>query len=171
MMKKTEVTQDTRAIGPAKFYNLDNRFSLRFTFKDKPITLKYIPDDIFSVELPEVSVDDLVNESSSKMLKLMIRSTEDGRVETELFDTLLNGVFDIDLSLTNPNKAIWKYLGCSVDKIGFSPLISRKSHANPFNYIVYVNVPVVVYNGDKQIIEFGSSTDKNETKEAEGDSE
>ena len=94
MMKKTEVKQEARADRAAKFYNLDNRFSLIFTFKDKPVTLQYIPDDIFCVELPEVCVSDLMEEeSSAKTLKIMIRSTEDGRVESELFDTLLFKIF------------------------------------------------------------------------------
>ena len=90
------------------------------------------------------------------MLKITLRSTTDGLVESEVFNVLLRNSFDIDLSFKNPNKVAWKYNDCSVEKIGFSPLTDRKSRSNPFNYILYINVKQAVYNGDNQIIEFGN---------------
>ena len=139
------------------FYKLnwDNEFSVRFNFDSKDASLAHIPNNIFSIELPDVNVDETGDNEITSVMKLILRSTTDGRVEKELFDTLLRNMFDIEVSLSNPNKANWKYTGCVVDKVAFSPLIDRKSKSNPFNYTVYIKPGQITYNGDTEIIKFG----------------
>lgn len=135
--------------------NWDNEFSVRFNFNSKEATITHIPNNIFSVELPEVNVDEYMNNEITSVMKLVLRSTVDGSVEKELFDTLLRNMFDIEISLSNPNRANWRYSGCVVDKISFSPLIDRKSKSNPFNYTVYIKPSQITYNGETEVIKFG----------------
>ena len=152
-MRKEEVIDKGK---PLYYLNWDNEFSVRFNVHDKQTNVQHVPNNVFSVELPEIGVSDLLDGDVNLMLKITLRSTTDGLVESEVFNVLLRNSFDIDLSFKNPNKVAWKYNDCSVEKIGFSPLIDRKSRSNPFNYILYVNVKQAVYNGDNQIIEFGN---------------
>lgn len=152
MRKEEEVNDKGR---PLYFLNWDNEFSVRFNIHDKQINVQHVPKNIFSVELPEISVSDLLVNDVDWILKLTLRSTTDGLVESEVFNTLLRNSFDIELSLKNPNIVVWKYNDCSVEKIGFSPLIDRKSRSNPFNYILYIKIRQAIYNGNNQIIEFG----------------
>ena len=139
------------------FYKLnwDNDFSVRFNFNESNVVLQHIPNNIFSVELPDIVASDVAEDEIDSVLKITLRSTLDGSVEREVFDTLLRNNFDIDVSLTNNNKATWKYNGCSVDRIAFSQLIDRKSKCNPFNFTLFIKVGQIVYNGDTAIIEFG----------------
>jgi len=143
--------------GNGTFYKLnwDNEFSVRFSFPENQVVLQHIPNNIFSVELPEIVAFDVGEDELSGLLQITLRSTSDGSVEREVFDVLLRNNFDIDISLSNSNKATWKYNGCSVEKIAFSPLIDRKSKANPFNFTLFIKVPQIIYNGDNSIIEFG----------------
>ena len=95
-------------------YNWDNKFSTRFKLTNGQM-LKYIPDNIFMVELPDLKVEnyaDMGNEDnvvSDKMLILTLRSTKDGYVEKELYDILMHTSFDFELSLSNPNKCLSIY--------------------------------------------------------------
>ena len=136
------------------FYKLnwDNDFSVRFNFNESNVVLQHIPNNIFSVELPDIVATDVAEDEIDSVLKITLRSTLDGSVEREVFDTLLRNNFDIDVSLTNSNKATWKYNGCSVDRIAFSQLIDRKSKCNPFNFTLFIKVGQIVYNGDTAII-------------------
>lgn len=137
------------------FYKLnwDNEFSVRFNIEGA--SLQHIPNNIFSVELPEILAEDMTGDEINTILKLTLRSTVDGSVEKEMFDVLFRNIFDIDLSLSNPNKVSWKYKSCTLEKIGFSPLVGRKSRSNPFNFTLYIKVGQIVYNGDNAILEFG----------------
>lgn len=137
------------------FYKLnwDNEFSVRFNIENS--SLQHIPNNIFSIELPEIDVEDMTDNEINKTLKLTLRSTIDGSVEKEMFDVLFRNMFDVDISLSNPNKVSWKYKGCTLEKIGFSPLVGRKSRSNPFNFTLYIKVGQIIYNGDNAIIEFG----------------
>ncbi len=137
------------------FYKLnwDNEFSVRFDIEGE--SLQHIPSNIFSVELPEIVAEDMTGDEINTTLKLTLRSTIDGLVEKEMFDVLFRKMFNIDLSLSNPNKVSWKYKSCMVEKIGFSPLVGRKSRSNPFNFTLYIKVGQIIYNGDNTIIEFG----------------
>lgn len=168
-MRREEVP--TNKERPLYYLNWDNEFSVRFNFKESPVVLQHIPNNIFSIELPDISVTDLLEDDVDRTLKLTLRSTSDGLVEKEVFNVLLRNSFDLDLSLKNPNKVVWKYNDCSVEKIGFSPLIDRKSRSNPFNYILYIKVHQAVYNGDDQIIQFGNLDTVKSEVEIESDKE
>ena len=135
--------------------NWDNEFSVRFNFDSKDASLTHIPNNIFSIELPEVNIDESGDNEVSSVMKLVLRSTVDGHVEKELFDTMIRNMFDVEVSLSNPNKANWKYTGCVVDKVAFSPLVDRKSRSNPFNYTVFIKPTQITYNGETEIIKFG----------------
>lgn len=139
----------------AFFYKLnwDNEFSVRFNIEG--VSLQHIPNNIFSVEMPEIDVEDMTENEIDKVMKITLRSTVDGTVEKEMFDVLFRNMFDIDISLSNPNKISWKYRSCILEKIGFSPLVGKKSRSNPFNFTLYIKVGQIVYNGDNAIVEFG----------------
>ena len=167
-MRKEEVNDKGR---PLYYLNWDNEFSVRFSIHDKQTNVQHVPNNVFSVELPEISVSDLLMNDVDWILKVTLRSTSDGLVESEVFNVLLRNSFDVELSLKNPNKTVWKYNDCSVEKIGFSPLVDRRSRNNPFNYILYIKVKQAVYNGDNQIIEFGIPEPVPTNTEVEGEGE
>ncbi len=134
--------------------NCDNEFSVRFNIENESLT--HIPNNIFSVELPEIAAEDMTSDEIDRTLKITLRSTTNGLVEKEMFGILFRKMFDVDISLSNPNIISWKYKSCILEKIGFSPLIGRKSRSNPFNFTLYIKVGQIVYNGDNTIIEFGN---------------
>ena len=146
------------------FYKLnwDNDFSVRLNIENE--TLRHIPNNIFSIEMPEVVSTEIDGDINDR-LKLILRSTTDGNVELEIFDILLRKDFDVEISFSNANKVDWRYNGCTLEKISFTPLIDRKSKSNPFNYILYIKVNQIVYNGEKNIITFGNDNIKQETDE------
>lgn len=141
------------------FYKLnwDNEFSVRFDIENE--SLNHIPNNIFSVEMPDLASTEIDGEIDCR-LKLILRSTANGSVEQEIFNTLFRKDFNIELSLSNPNMVNWKYLNCSLDKMGFTPLIDRKSKSNPFNYILYIKVGQIVFNGETNIVTFGTGIHK-----------
>ena len=154
-------------------YNWDNKFSTRFKLTNGQM-LKYIPDNIFMVELPDLKVEnyaDMGNEDnvvSDKMLILTLRSTKDGYVEKELSDILMHTSFDFELSLSNPNKCHSIYKGCSVEKVKFSPLLNRPNKANPFNLIVYITVEQINYYASDDVLSFGTLSNQSIGNDNEG---
>lgn len=141
------------------FYKLnwDNEFSVRFDIEKDSLT--HIPNNIFSIEMPDLVSTEIDGEIDSR-LKLVLRSTANGSVEQEIFDVLFRNDFNIEVSLSNPNKVNWKYVNCSLDKMSFTPLIDKKSKSNPFNYVLYIKVGQIVYNGETSIITFGTTNVK-----------
>lgn len=146
--------------------NWDNEFSLRFTLHNKR-NLQIIPDSIYSVQLPKISAAEMDELNLSGRLELTLRSTIDGAVENEVFDTLFRTLFNIDVSLSNSNKIAWSYTNCSVEQIEFSPLVKKKANSAPFNFKLIIKVGQIVYHGDKEVIEFGQA--ENVELESEGE--
>ena len=133
--------------------NWDNNFSIRFSLKDGK-SLEKIPNNIFMIELPEIKAVDMDSEDLDKYIRLTLRSTQDGSVEKEVYDVLFRTEFDIELSLSNPNKVDYVYKSCSVEKLNFVPLMN-KPKANPFNFTVSAKVSQIVYKGSSEEITFG----------------
>lgn len=133
--------------------NWDNNFSIRFTLKDGR-SLEKIPNNIFMIELPEIKAVDMDSEDLDKYIRLTLRSTQDGSVEKEVYDVLFRTEFDIELSLSNPNKVDYVYKACSVEKLNFVPLMNRPK-ANPFNFTVSAKVSQIIYKGASEEITFG----------------
>ena len=152
------------------FYKLnwDNEFSVRFDIENDALT--HIPNNIFSIEMPDLVSTEVDGEIDSR-LKLILRSTANGSVEQEIFDILFRKDFNIEVSLSNPNKVNWKYVNCSLDKMSFTPLIDKKSKSNPFNYILYIKVGQIVYNGETSIVSFGTSSVKEQLSFEDADKE
>ena len=114
--------------------NWDNNFSVRFKLENGKSLVK-IPNNIFVLELPEITTTDMSEDVLNKYIGITLRSTQDGLVEREVFDVLFRTNFDIELSLSNPNKIDYVYKSCSVEKLTFSQLMNRPK-ANPFNFTV-----------------------------------
>ena len=85
--------------------NWDNNFSIRFKLQNGK-NLEKIPNNIFMIELPDISSIDMNADMLDKNIKLTLRSTQDGSVEREVYDVLFRTNFDIELSLSNPNKCL-----------------------------------------------------------------
>lgn len=133
--------------------NWDNNFSIRFNLSDGK-SLEKIPNNIFMVELPEIKAVDLDTFELDKNIRLTLRSLQDGSVEKEVYDVLFRTEFDIEVSLSNPNKVDYIYKACSVDKISFAPLMNKKN-ANPFNFTVSAKISQIVYKGASEEVTFG----------------
>jgi len=133
--------------------NWDNNFSIRFTLNDGR-SLEKIPNNIFMVELPEIKAVDIDTDDLDKHIRLTLRSLQDGSVEKEVYDILFRTEFDIELSLSNPNKVDYVYKACSVEKIEFSPLMNKKT-ANPFNFTISAKISQIIYKGASEEITFG----------------
>lgn len=127
--------------------NWDNEFIVRFKL-DNNETLKCIPNNIFSVELPTIEATDIAENDVNKLLKVTLRSSYDGSVESEVFNTLFRTSFNVEVSLSNPNIVAWEYNSCTVDKVEFSQLVDKKSKANPLNLTLYIKVSQIVYTGN-----------------------
>lgn len=136
-----------------KSLNWDNKFSVRFELENKK-ELKYIPQNIFSLELPKLDMSDISDSRVDDSLKLTLRSMKGGMIEQEVFDVLCRTTFKVNVSLGNPNINDWIYDGCSVAKIGFATL-TDKAKSNPFNLTLDINVTKITYNGGKDPYEFG----------------
>lgn len=133
--------------------NWDNNFSVRFKLENGK-SLVQIPNNIFVLELPEIKTTDMSEDVLNKYIGITLRSTQDGLVEREVFDVLFRTNFDIELSLSNPNKIDYVYKSCSVEKLTFSQLMNRPK-ANPFNFTVWAKVSQIVFKGASEEITFG----------------
>lgn len=133
--------------------NWDNNFSVRFKLENGKSLVK-IPNNIFVLELPEITTTDMSEDVLNKYIGITLRSTQDGLVEREVFDVLFRTNFDIELSLSNPNKIDYVYKSCSVEKLTFSQLMNRPK-ANPFNFTVWAKVSQIVFKGASEEITFG----------------
>lgn len=134
--------------------NWDNNFSVRFKLENGK-SLAKIPNNIFVIELPEILTTDMNEEYLNKYIKITLRSTQDGSVEKEVYDLLFRTNFDIELSLSNPNKIDYIYKSCSVEKLEFSPLMNRPK-ANPFNFKVWAKVSQIIFKGASEDVTFGT---------------
>lgn len=137
--------------------NWDNNFSVRFKLENGK-SLEKIPNNIFVIELPEITTTDMNEDNLNKYIGITLRSVQDGSVEKELFDVLFRTNFDIELSLSNPNKIDYIYKSCSVEKLSYSPLMNRPK-ANPFNFTVWAKVSQIVFKGASEEITFGTSNE------------
>ena len=137
-------------------YNYDNNFSVRIKLKETGNSASYITDNIFSIDLPKIFMTNLVDNDSLQSFKMTLRSTKDGSVENELYNILCRNVFDMEVSLTNPNKVDFTFNECSVSSIGFEQL-AHKSKANPFNFTVEVDYKYAKYFNSGEVFTFGDS--------------
>ena len=135
--------------------NWDNNFSIRFKLQNGK-NLEKIPNNIFMIELPDISSIDMNADMLDKNIKLTLRSTQDGSVEREVYDVLFRTNFDIELSLSNPNKIDYIYKSCSVEKLQFAPLMNRPK-ANPFNFTVDVDYKYATYFNSGESFTFGDA--------------
>ena len=117
--------------------------------------MEKIPNNIFEIDLPEINTKDVNEENIDRYIAIVLRSTQDGLVEKEVYDVLFRTNFDIELSLSNPNKIDYVYKSCSVEKLNFAPLMNRPK-ANPFNFTVWAKVSQIIFKGSAEEIIFGS---------------
>lgn len=115
---------------------LDNSFSVRFKTKKQ---LNHAPNCIYMVSLPDFCVYDTDYEVDSQSQNLIItfRGTKEQLLEEEIYGQLLHEEFDVEVSLFNSNKIDFEFLGCSVSKIGYSPLMNRGKQ-NYFNISIHL---------------------------------
>lgn len=144
------------------FYELNwaSDFDAKFVLKSD-LTLKHIPNNIFSIELPDIEVSDINTDDCNKIIKIILRSPQGGCVEKEIFDILMRNSFDIIINFTKQSNISWVYKDCSIEKVGFTPLISKKSAIKPFNFILYTKVSKITYKADDFTIAFGANDETN----------
>lgn len=148
-------------------YNYDNNFSVRIKL-DNGNMLSHLTDNIFSIDLPKILMVSLVDNEDLEPFKMSLRSTKDGSVENEVYNTLCkSNNFDIEVSLTNPNKIDFIFHNCSVSSIGFAQL-AHKAKSNPFNFTVEVDYKWATYfNGGESFIFGDAPIDLSEIKKEE----
>lgn len=132
--------------------NWDNNFSIRFKLENGK-SLEQIPNNIYEIYMPEINTEDMDNELE-KYIRITLRSMQDGLVEKEVYDVLFRTNFDIELSLSNPNKLDYVYKSCSVEKLTFSPL-RNVPKANPFNFTIWIKVSQIIFKGSSDEFVFG----------------
>ena len=76
--------------------NWDNNFSIRFKLENGK-SLEKIPNNIFEIDLPEINTKDVNEENIDRYIAIVLRSTQDGLVEKEVYDVLFRTNFDIEL--------------------------------------------------------------------------
>lgn len=117
---------------------LDNSFSVRFKTKKQ---LVQAPNCIYMVSLPDFCLysndNEVDTDTQSQNLIITFRATKEQILEEEIYGQLLHEEFDVELSLFNSNKIDFEYLGCSVSKINYSPLMNRGKQ-NYFNFSIYL---------------------------------
>ncbi len=134
-------------------FNWDNDFSVRFKLNNEN-QLKYVPNNIFMIELPEMDMLNMGNESEmdEKYVDITFRTTKDKTVEQEVYSYLMNTPFNIEISLHNPNITDFELIDCFVSKIIYSPLIHRNK-SNYFNFKVRVKLSTMkVHQGDSTFL-------------------
>lgn len=136
-------------------YNYDNNFSVRIKLETGN-SASHITDNIFSIDLPKIYMTNLVDNEQLEPFKMSLRSTKDGSVENELYNILCRSTFDIEVSLTNPNKIDFAFNECSVSSIAFAEL-AHKSKANPFNFTVEVDYKYAKFFNSGEVFTFGDS--------------
>lgn len=152
-------------------YNYDNNFSVRIKL-DNGNMLSHLTNNIFSIDLPKILMVSLVDNDELEPFKMSLRSTKDGSVENEVYNTLCKANnFDIEVSLTNPNKIDFIFHNCSVSTISFAQL-AHKAKANPFNFTIEVDYKYASYFNAGETFTFGDapidlSEIKKETEGAE----
>lgn len=136
-------------------FNWDNDFSVRFKL-DNENQLKHIPNNIFMIELPEMDMLNMGNESETdeKYVDIVLRTTKDKTVEQEVYSYLMNAPFNMEISLYNPNITDFEFLDCFVSKIVYSPLIHRNK-SNYFNFKVRVKVSTIKIHQAEKTFLFG----------------
>ena len=124
-------------------YNYDNNFSVRIKL-DNGSSLNHLTDNIFILDLPKISMSNFAEEDVVEPLKLSLRSTKDGSVENEVYNILCKSKFNIEVSLTNPNKVDFIFFECDVSSVEFAQL-AHKNKANPFNFSVEIDYKYAKY--------------------------
>lgn len=151
--------------------NWDNNFSIRFKLENGK-SLEQIPNNIFEIHMPEISTED-IDDDLKKYILISLRSMQDGLVEKEVYEVLFRTNFDIEISLSNPNKLDYIYKSCTAEKLSFSPL-RNVPKANPFNFTIWIKVSQIIYKGSSDEFIFGKynapiSCDSEELKGDEND--
>jgi hypothetical protein len=135
-------------------YNYDNNFSVRIKLDNGNI-LSHLTDNIFSIDLPKILMTSLVDNDELEPFRMSLKSTKDGSVENEVYNTLCKAnKFDIEVSLTNPNKIDFTFNECSVSSVGFAQL-AHKAKANPFNFFVEIDYKYAKYFNSGEVFAFG----------------
>ena len=124
-------------------YNYDNNFSVRIKLENGN-TLNHLTDNIFILDLPKISMINFAEDDVVEPLKLSLRSTKDGSVENEVYNILCKSKFNIEVSLTNPNKVDFTFYDCDVSSVEFAQL-AHKSKANPFNFTIEIGYQYAKY--------------------------
>ena len=145
----------TKEVKDFNLYNYDNNFSVRIRL-DNGNSVSHITDNIFSIDLPKIYMANLVDNDALQTFKMSLRSTKDGSVENELYNILCRQTFNIEVSLTNPNKVDFTFNECSVSSIEFGQL-AHKAKSNPFNFTVEVDYKYAKYFNGGEVFTFGDS--------------
>ena len=90
---------------------------------------------------------------------LCVRLDEEGKVESEVYDLLVNNSFDMKLYYPNINCLNWEYRHCEIDTIEYDEFYNKTKNDRPFNLNLNLDIMQAIYysnNKNKRI--FGNET-------------
>ena len=127
-------------------------FSVKIEMRGKQ-QLKYLPNYVYSVGLPEIlmlpSVDGNafeLEENSVGQMSLTVRTDKDRLVIDEIFMILSSGLFDI--SIFSPKSTLmWEFKKCMLDRLKPSEFIPQKKFDIPYNIELPICPKTAIYYG------------------------
>ena len=127
-------------------------FSVKIEMRGKQ-QLKYLPNYVYSVGLPEIlmlpSVDGNafeLEENSVGQMSLTVRTDKDRLVIDEIFMILSGGVFDISIFFPK-STLMWEFKKCMLDRLKPCEFISKKKFDSPYNIELPICPKTAIYYG------------------------
>ena len=124
-------------------------FSVKIEMRGKQ-QLKYLPNYVYSVGLPEIlmlpSVDGNAFELEENSVGQTVRTDKDRLVIDEIFMILSGGLFDI--SIFSPKSTLmWEFKKCMLDRLKPCEFISKKKFDSPYNIELPICPKTAIYYG------------------------
>lgn len=133
-------------------YNSKFQLDISLNAKEK---LEFIPNNLYMFKPPLISVMPDADLCFKEMKGVLcLRLDEEGKVESEVYDLLINNSFDLKLYYPNKNCLNWEYRHCEVDTIEYDEFYNKSKNDRPFNLLLNLEILQAVYysnNRNKRI--------------------